>query len=34
MRGFFNVLNLLADATNSVYTLYYDDVKVELYKLF
>jgi hypothetical protein len=34
MRGFFNVLNLLADATSSVYTLYYDDVKAELYKLF
>jgi hypothetical protein len=34
MRGFYNVLNLLAEATGSVYTTYYDDVKAELYKLF
>jgi hypothetical protein len=34
MRGFFNVLELLAEATESVYTVYYADVKDELYKLF
>jgi hypothetical protein len=34
MRGFFNVLNLLAEATGSEYTTYYANVKTELYKLF
>jgi hypothetical protein len=34
MRGFFNVLNLFAQSTGSVYTTYYEDVKAELYKLF
>jgi hypothetical protein len=34
MRGFFNVLNLLAEVTGSEYNTYYVDVKAELYKLF
>jgi hypothetical protein len=34
MRGFFNILNLLAQSTGSMYTTYYEDVKAELYKLF
>jgi hypothetical protein len=34
MRYFFNVMNLLAEATGSEYTTYYVDVKAELYKLF
>jgi len=34
MRGFFNVLNLLAESTSSEYSTYYVDVKTELYKLF
>jgi hypothetical protein len=34
MRGFFNVLNLLAETIGSEYTTYYVDVKTKLYKLF
>ena len=34
MRGFFNVLQLLGEYTGSEYSLYYADVKTELYKLF
>jgi hypothetical protein len=34
MKGFFNVLELLGKATGSTYSLYYGDVKDELYRLF
>ena len=34
MRGFFNVLELLAESIGGTYSSYYADVKIELYKLF
>jgi hypothetical protein len=34
MKGFFNVLELLGKATGCTYSLYYGDVKDELYRLF
>ena len=34
IKGFFNVLELLAQHTGSSYSLYYGDVKAELYRLF
>jgi len=34
IKGFFNVLELLAQHTGSSYNLYYGDVKAELYRLF
>jgi hypothetical protein len=34
MKGFFNVLELLAEHTGATYSSYYADVKAELYKLF
>jgi hypothetical protein len=34
MKGFFNVLELLAESTGGTYSTYYADVKIELYKLF
>jgi len=34
MKGFFNVLQLLAKSTGGSYSLYYAEVKSELYKLF
>jgi hypothetical protein len=34
MKGFFNVLDLLSKYTGSSYSLYYGDVKDELYRLF
>jgi hypothetical protein len=34
MRGFFRVLELLAEYTGCEYSAYYADVKSELYKLF
>jgi hypothetical protein len=34
MKGFFNVLELLAQHTRSTYSSYYVDVKDEMYKLF
>jgi hypothetical protein len=34
MKGFFNVLELLAEHTGASYSSYYADVKDELYKLF
>ncbi|XP_066358138.1 zinc finger BED domain-containing protein RICESLEEPER 2-like [Miscanthus floridulus] len=34
MKGFFNVLELLAESTGKFYSSYYADVKTELYKLF
>ena len=34
MKGFFNVLELLAKATGCTYSVYYADIKDELYKLF
>jgi len=33
MKGFFNVLQLLANTTGASYSAYYGDVKSELYKL-
>ena len=34
MKGFFNVLELLAQHTGSTYSSYYADVKDEIYRLF
>jgi len=34
MKGFFNVLELLGKATGCIYSVYYGDVKDELYRLF
>jgi hypothetical protein len=34
MKGFFNVLELLAEHTGATYSSYYVDVKTKLYKLF
>ena len=34
MKGFYNVLQLLSDCTGASYSLYYAEVKSELYKLF
>jgi hypothetical protein len=34
MKGFFNVLELLAEYTGASYSRYYGDVKDELYKMF
>jgi hypothetical protein len=34
MKGFFNVLELLAEVTGSIYSSYYADVKDEMFKLF
>jgi hypothetical protein len=34
MKGFFNMLELLAEATGSIYSSYYTDVKDEMFKLF
>ena len=34
MKGFYNVLQLLFDCTGASYSLYYAEVKSEMYKLF
>ena len=34
MKGFFNVLQILADSTGATYSSYYAIVKTELYNLF